>query len=369
VTSKVLLLAKGLGRGGAERIVVDSAISGDRSRFAYEVAYLVPQKRALVDELAAAGVPALCLGRRSWPADLRRLIRDRGVSLVHAHAPVPAIGARVSRLGVPIVYTEHNLWQRYRAATRIANAATFPSNRHVFCVSDAVRDSVRYPRALRRRRMPPLETLYHGPAREALLRAATATAPQFGPAGVRTVGCVANFKAHKGHTTLIQAFAKVRANVPNAHLVLVGVGPTEASTRRLVHRLDLEHAVTFAGRRDDVPAIMNSLHVFVLASEHEGLPISLLEAMALGVPSVVTAVGGIPEIVRGRGAILVPPGDSDALADQVVRVLDDQDLRDRLSDDGRRRAVDFDISNAVRRMETVYEKAIAASGNPWGEGV
>ncbi len=152
---RVLILIKGLGRGGAEQILASAAPHLDRTRFDYELAYLLPRKNALVKELEDAGVPTHCLdGARSvaWIPRLRRLVSERHFDLIHAHSPVIASAARVALApnGPPIVYTEHNVWERYHRLTYWSNMLTFGRNRHVFAVSDHVRESVRYPRPLAR---------------------------------------------------------------------------------------------------------------------------------------------------------------------------------------------------------------------------
>jgi glycosyltransferase involved in cell wall biosynthesis len=358
-TKAVLLLVKGLGRGGAERIVVDSVRSG-HARFRYDVAYVRRDKDALVAELRGAGADVRRLQPFRAARELRHVVRDREIDVIHAHSPILAVAARIALPETPLVYTEHNEWSRYRTPTYLANLLTYGSNDHVLAVSDAVRASIRYPRGLRWRHMPPVETLYHGPSLDTLAHtASTADDPRVASEGARTIACVANFKVHKGHPTLIRAFAKVRANAPDAHLVLVGVGQTEGAVRSQVAELGLGEAVTFAGRRDDVPAILSRADAFVLASDHEGLPLSLLEAMALGTPAVVTRVGGIPEVVRDGEAIVVPPRDVDALADGILQVLGDGGLARSLVEAGKRRARDFDIRTAVRRMEEVYEELLA----------
>src|SRR5438132_1721930 len=113
----ILLLIKGLGRGGAEQILVSSARYRDPGKFRYDVAYLLPQKDAFVRELEEAGVGARCLqGSRgaAWVRRLHSLVRELDIDLIHLHSPYPAVGARlVLARSLPIVYTEHNLWERY----------------------------------------------------------------------------------------------------------------------------------------------------------------------------------------------------------------------------------------------------------------
>jgi glycosyltransferase involved in cell wall biosynthesis len=362
----VLILIKGLGRGGAEQLLASGVPYLDRERYRYQFAYLLPWKDSLVAELAGAGLPVHCLdGARGagWVGRLRSLVRREGIELVHAHSPVAAAGARVAAgRRTRVVYTEHNVWSRYHPATRAANLATFPRNDHVFAVSDEVRASVRYPGPLRLLPMPPVETLHHGldPALAGGFRADGVRAELGIPEDAPLVGSIANFKAAKDHATLLRAAARVREALPRVRFVLVGQGPLEADTRRLAAELGLDGTVVFAGFRTDAARLAAAFDVFTLASTYEGLPIALIEAMALGRPAVVTRVGGTPEVVAdGAQGLLVPPRDPDALAGGLLRLLGDPALRARMGEAARARALDFDIRKAVRRVEQVYADLLA----------
>lgn len=364
---RVLILIKGLGRGGAEQLLASAAPHLDRERFKYEVSYLLPWKDALVRPLEQAGLPVRCLeGGRGpgWVRRLRALVRDRGIDLIHAHLPYAAVGARLGLGGsVPLVYTEHNVWGRYHPLTRWANLLTFPRNRHVFAVSEEVRKSIRYPAALGFLRMPPVETLHHGLdlARMETDEASDGVREEFRiPRETPLIGAVGNFKLHKGQEHLVRAMAIVRESIPDARLLLVGLGPRELDVRQEAARLGLDGAVTFAGFREDARRLMHSFDLFVQPSVYEGLPIALLEAMAAGRPVVATTAGGTPEVVRdGFDGLLVPPRDPEALARDIVRVLADGGLATRLGASAARRAAEFDIRKAVRRMEEVYEEILS----------
>lgn len=367
---RVLSLIKGLGLGGAEMLLANAVPHLDRGRFDYEVAYLLPESDQLAGAFREAGIPVHCLGARSaadgrWIARLRRLLRARRFDVVHAHSPYPAAPARllVRALGgrrPRLCYTEHNVWARYHPATRWANAATYGLNDHVFAVSGAVRRSVRYPLALRRLRVPPIEVLHEGI--DVARVAGRAPDPAWrGGLGIQdsapVVGTVSNLKAHKGLRHLLDAAALVRRTVPGIHFVIVGAGPEEAALRRRVRDLGLEGVVALAGWRRDAPDLVCGFDVFALASLHEGLPIALLEAMALGVPVVATSVGGTPEVVEdGVQGFLVPPGDPRALAQRIELLLGDPRLRDRAGAAARERARAFDVRRAVRRREEVYAR-------------
>ena len=367
---RILVLIKGLGRGGAEQLLVSAAPYRDAARFDYEVAYLLPEKDALVGELEELGIRVHCLGgtRPAWIARLRKLVRDRDVDLVHVHLAYTAVGARLGlvRTGVPLVCTEHIVWESHHLVTYWANLLTFPRNDHVFTVSERVRRSIRYPGALRFLPRPPVETLYHGLDPAAVARWAGKDGVhrirrELGVAAdAPTVVTVANFKAHKGYEFLLQAAARVRLEIPDVRFVLVGQGPLEAEVRSEVHRHRLDGTVVFAGYRSDVPLIVSACDVFALASLHEGLSIALLEAMAVGTPPVVTDAGGSAEVVAGgENGLVVPPRDPDALATAIGSLLRDSELRGQLGRAAQERAESFDIRTSVRRAEAVYERLLA----------
>jgi len=361
---RVLLLFKALNRGGAEQLLVNAAKYLDTSEFDYEVAYIVPQFDALVGDLKRLGLRVHCLGGTSkgiWMVRLNRLVRERRVRVVHSHAPYAAIGARLAlkRPGGPrLVYTEHNVWEAYHPLTRRVNRLTYPLNDHVFAVSEHVRQSIRCPSALRFLPTPPIETLYHGLDRSAMAgwEETDGVRQSLGiPEDVPVIGTVSNFRLEKGHRYLLEAAVHVRRTFPEARFVLVGHGPLEDSLRRQVRQMGLQERVIFTGARSDAPRLAASFDLFALPPIHEGLSIALIEALSVGTPAVVTRAGGVAEVVTdGVNAIVVAPRDSAALGEAMLTVLKDPALQQRLSKAGKVRAADFDIRQAVRRIEEVY---------------
>src|SRR5262245_21452021 len=141
---RVLIIIKGLGRGGAEQLLVNAAPHLDATRFEYECAYALPDKDQLAPELEKAGVPVVCLGAgttASWIRGLRTHVRRTRPDLIHAHSPSVAAAARIAlhRQEVRMVYTEHNVWQRYHHGTAVAELATYSRNDKVFVVAVEVR--------------------------------------------------------------------------------------------------------------------------------------------------------------------------------------------------------------------------------------
>jgi glycosyltransferase involved in cell wall biosynthesis len=370
VKTKVLWLTKGLGLGGAERLLTLTAARLDRSRFEVDVAYVLPWKDAFVPELEAAGVRTICLGASrtadpGWALGLRRLLHDERYDIVHTHSPVPAIVARllVDR-STKLVHTEHNLWDRYRWPTFAANAVTYARNDAVLAVSDGVADSVVRPWWARVGGTPEVETLLHGVAPDAVPRGAKARGAARDALGLvadtPVLGCVANLTPKKDHVSLLEALVEVRTAHPAVVLLLIGAGPSEADLQAKVAALDLGGSVRFLGSRSDVLDLLPALDVFVLSSRYEGLPISLLEAMAAEVACVVTRVGGIPEVISdGVDGRLVPPADPAALSGALTDVLSDAGKREALAQAGRQRVLAaFSIDRAVARTEQLYAQLL-----------
>ena len=143
--------------------------------------------------------------------------------------------------------------------------------------------------------------------------------------------------AHPKRTDLlVQAFASIRRAHPSAELQIVGDGPDRADVERRVRELGVQEGVRLLGDRDDVPELLSRSGCFVLASDYEGCPLAVIEAMAAGVPVVATGVGGVPELVEdGRTGFVVAPGDPQALAAAVERVLLDPEGARKMGEAGR----------------------------------
>lgn len=363
---RVLWLIKGLGPGGAERLLVSQAAVRDRSAVEVAVAYLLPWKDHLVAPLAEVGVRAVCLdgGREvdlRWARRLRRLLVERRPQVVHVHSPYVAVVTRLVLRTLPrrrrpaLVVTEHNRWPRHDPVTRLANRLTLGLDDADLAVSDDVRATMG-PRHRGR-----VEVVRHG-VDLASVRAAEGgrdevrAALGLGPEDLVVV-TVANLRREKGLDVLLEAAARVDADPRGARVrfVVVGQGPLADELAARHERLGLGERVVLAGYRPDAVAVVAAADVFCLASRHEGLPVALMEALALGRPVVATRVGGIPELVDdGVEGLLVPPDDPRALADAVLRVADDEGLRERLADAAARAGAGVGIEPAQRRLEAIY---------------
>ena len=365
---RCLWFTKGLGRGGVERLLVDMFPLVDQSRFEIDVAYVLPWKNNYHQALEDHGANVVCLGSSRggdprWTYRLARLVARGSYDLIHTHAPLPGVAARAaSMLGSHpvIVHTEHNVWERYRWPTRLANSFTYHRNAAVIAVSDNVAASIRpWPH----RRRPPVRTVHHGTVLSSVRaysldeRRQRRQALGLPPDGV-LIGNVGNFTAKKDQRNLLAALSGP-GTISQAHLALIGLGPLEEELRRTAAELGVANRTTFLGSRDDVFELLPLFDLFGVSSQFEGFPIALVEAMATGLPCIATAVGGIPEIIRpGENGLLVPPGDHLALRAAIEQMMLDPELARRCGAAARVAAEDLDLRKAVGQLEQVYSQSL-----------
>ncbi len=178
--------------------------------------------------------------------------------------------------------------------------------------------------------------------------------------------CVGRLVPAKGQHILVQAMARLRDQGAAVGLRLVGDGPDRPSLERQVRELDLAEQVRFEGavNQDRVRALLAEADCFVLASFAEGIPIVLMEAMAMEIPCVTTRITGIPELIRdGIDGLLVAASDHAGLAEAIARLAADSELRRGLGQAGRRRVLDaYDLRRNTELMAKVLRRRLAALG-------
>jgi glycosyltransferase involved in cell wall biosynthesis len=349
---RVLLLITLAETGGAQTYVAQLAAALERE---YDVVVAAHGDGFL----AGAGfryVPLRHMRRRLDPLhdalaliELWRLFRRERPLVVHANSSKAGVLGRLAAFGarVPVRFFTVHGWA-FKAHTGLASKAYLwadrlmsPLTTTTICVAHGERDAGLQARTCRAERTV---VIHNGVPLDVPRRGA-----HTGPVTLLSVG---RLRAPKDFVTLVRAMAGLEAR-----LRIAGDGPDRPALEAEIDRLGLSN-VELLGTRDDVPELLAGADVFVLASDSEGMPMSVLEAMAAGLPVVASAVGGVPELVRdGETGALVPPRDSAALAGALRRIVSDPALVDRLGEAGRQRVErEFSLERFEREHLELYRK-------------
>lgn len=304
----------------------------------------IPVRRVSRVALDAHAVPG-------WVVGLRKMIADEAPDVIHAHSLTAGAAATLAAPRVPRVVTLHGvLAGRERRDARLARIVPAA----LVAVSHALAEEFRgYQPRLQ------IQVIHSGIDVAVFRKLAGEAAPPL-PVGRPRFVCVARHDPPKGVDVVIEAFATIAAEVPSAVLVLVGAGPATAGYRSRVESLGLGDRIVFAGDVVNPAPLLNGADAAVLASRQEGgVPLALLEALALSVPVVAAAVGGVPELVRpGTNGELVAPDDVPALAAALLAIARDPDRARELGASGRRLVEgDFSVVNLVDAHELLLQGA------------
>lgn len=318
-------------------------------------------------ELRDAGVEFLGLTRgstadlRPW-GELARQLRVRRTDVLHTHKfGSNAWGTAVGRLaGVPVIIAHEHTW------SYVGQPLRRTLDRYLIArASDAFLAVSREDR----RRMIQLEGI---DARDVLV--VPNGIPPVRPTGrdirgelgippdAPVIGTVGRLIRQKAPDVLVHAAARLVQEFPELRILLVGDGPERGQVATLADSLGIAGAVRLLGLREDVPDILAGLDVAVSSSDWEGSPLSVMEYMGAGLPTVATAVGGVPDLIAdGVHGRLVPAGEPDALADAVAELLRAPELAREMGRRAQERQQrEFDLQVLVGRLERLYEELLAA---------
>jgi glycosyltransferase involved in cell wall biosynthesis len=319
--------------------------------------------------LEAEGIEPIFLSRAKWDPravlDLVRLVRERDIDLVHVSGfKATMLGRMAARAaGRATVAHIHDA----RPMPPWVRAIQHRLARHtdaVIAVSQAMRRAAVEDYGVPSERV---RVLYNGVLSEPFLRV-----PADAGRRVReelsladdalVIGIVGRVEPGKGIVPLLKAMPAVLVQCPKAALLVVGDGPTRQTSERLAIELGVAAAVRFTGYRSDIPEMLAAMDVMAAPSTAEqGLGYSVLEAMCSGLPVVASRCGGPAEcVVHGESGLLVPIADVPALAEALIDVLTDAQLRQELGHGARRRSALFSVARHVDDLQAMYRAIIAA---------
>jgi glycosyltransferase involved in cell wall biosynthesis len=295
--------------------------------------------RELLQKATQAGIEAVeipCRRRADlWTVRrVRELVKSTRAHIVHSHGYKSNLYALAAKGGsrLPLVSTCHN-WTNQTAALRVYGALDRFALRgfeRVFCVSGAVRFKLLSSGIsaikvhLVENGVPLSDYCEVGPALPEI-------ASEQGP----RIGMVGRLVEQKGFHLVLEAAPHILQRFPMARFIVVGEGPYREELTSLARRLRIESSVLFLGQRDDMPSVYRSMDVFVLPSFNEGMPMTLLEAMAAGIPAIATRVGAVPSVIdHQKTGLLVEPGKIEPLQCALEQLLEAPQLQLSLGSNG-----------------------------------
>ncbi|MCI0525354.1 MAG: glycosyltransferase [Acidobacteria bacterium] len=366
---KILHVLDSLGVGGMERVVIDVVNHLDQSRFDHVVCCISRQGEAA--PYLREGIRCVDLGKGAGadylaPVKIARLIGEESPDIIHAQSwsGVDALMAKMMAGAARLVHSEHGRNYPHIHSEplkrKVARRCLYHLSDAVFAISAEVRDYYCRETGFPRERMPVI------PNGVDLRRIDGAGGGARAELGIGSedfvIGTVARLDATKDTMTLARAFARLYRlrQGKNLKLLIVGAGDQQAVIENFIAEQGLGAAVIFTGLRHDAPRLYGAMNVFALSSLSEGMPLTVLEAMAARLPVVATNVGAAPELVEEGGTgFLVEPKDDQALAERLARLYSEPELARRFGEAARRKVErEYSLELMLRRYADLYLSVI-----------
>ncbi len=354
--------------GGLETVVetlsAGQMAAGDRPLVVPILTPSAPMSHPFLEAMRASGVPLqeVRVGGRGYlseRAQIRRLLAEHGAKVLHTHGYRADVvdGPLARQAGAVAISTVHGFvggsW-RNRIYERLQVRA-YHRCAAVVAVSDALQAQL-IQQGLGTNRVKMIRNAWKGEGEQV---GRTEARAQLGLSDEPVIGFVGRLSEEKGPDVLIRSFALMDQS---ATLVVIGAGPLEDRCRALVTELGVDSRVRWMGAIPKAGSLLRAFDLLALTSWTEGTPMTVLEAMWAGVPLVVTSVGGVPDVVSPREAVLCPPGDVDTIASALDGVLLDPDAaRVRAVAARHRLDREFAVEPWVERYREVYEEVLTAS--------
>jgi glycosyltransferase involved in cell wall biosynthesis len=353
--------------GGLQTVVMDLCEAQRQAGHFVEIAVRVRYSNnpGAAGRMAAAGVEIVKpyrgqhRGRFLAPLaaiySLASYIKERKFEVVHSHNPFSihyvTLASRLAR--VPTVNTMH--------ATAMIPRMTKPDKLLYFGSALITQRtiSVHSESLATLRGFFPLPAAKLGVVENGIALTHYFAVPKRQPRALITFGAIGRMERVKNHRLLIEAFALVKARIPNVQLRILGEGPLEDELRRHAIELGVADCVELCPFRADPWSFLAEIDIFCLSSDSEGLPMSLLEALAAGLPVVATEVGGVPDVVKKTdGGWLSRPGDVTAFAAAMEQAIADTDRIGR-GERARRRVETYSVARMAANYQRIYESMLA----------
>jgi L-malate glycosyltransferase len=361
---KILHIIKSLGRGGAEMLLPETLKIHDTSRFEFHVIYFLPWKDQMVEAIEMAGGKVNCFSATN---NLRLIqqyskvidyCKSNEIDVIHCHLPWAGFLGRLvfKKTKIPVIYTEHNMQERYHILTKKINHYTFNSQSLALGVSEDVTTSIKNNINPKVR----VKTLVNGVNTDSFTRdiniGVTIRKEMGIPEDAIVIGNVAVFRFQKRLAEWLNVFKAIHMKNPEVYGIIVGSGPLEEEIRTELKKLKLENNVFLPGLKTDVKPFYSAMDIFMMSSSFEGLPIALLEAMSMECAIIATNAGGIKEVIRDELDGMISNVDEwKELSGKCQILIDDLKLLGDYKRAARERVLNtFSLKKMVDSLEEVY---------------
>lgn len=337
--------------------------------FEFHYIYFLPWKNQMVSAIENAGGKVTCFAAKNnisllcQYGKIAAYCRENKIQIVHAHLPWAGIVARIVGIvtKLPVLYTEHNNFDKYHFLTRVLSAITYRFQTKVLAVSEDAK------KALEKRKLfDDIVYVPNGVNTDYFSKKnAFPSVPELESfvGADKVIGTVAVFRKQKRLDVIIEvANASQQKRLPFKFL-LVGDGTEMTLIKAMVEKYQLKN-IYLSGIQEDPASYMNYMDVFLITSDFEGLPVALLESMSIGIVPFCNPVGGIPNVIKNNknGILLRSQQPSDILAQLEEKLLLEKDQFESLKNEARATIIDeYSIQRMVNQLETIYKEVLPAN--------
>lgn len=362
----VLHIVYSLGVGGQENMILNYAIHLNKEKYTNFVC-TINKEGPIASDLRKVGIKVFCLWKKKRYdffslVKIIKIIKKNDINIIHTHNPSGSmwgVTAAVLGGGRTIIRTEHTIYrpQKVSIIYPVINCVLNYFTDFIICCSNEVLKTHLKKKKLFRKKYIIIhngidEKAYKNKYDKAKIKKTLRI-----PEDSFIVGSVGNLTGPKGYEYLLDAFKIIRKNIKNVVLVVAGEGQLRQEIENKIKELQLEDSVFLLGLRNDIPKIISIFDVYASSSTREGLSIALLEAMASRKPIIVTDVGGNKEVIKDfETGLMVPPRESNILAEKIMLLLKDNNLCEKLSNNAFNHfRENFSIEKTIRLTEELYD--------------
>lgn len=354
---KVFIVVPTLGTGGGEKLVIDLALNIDRSKFDISIISLFPKKDTIYEKIAKRQNINIIYMNKKLGLDFKlifrliKLFKNNKPHIVHTHLNVmpyvlPAV--LISKVKSRI-HTVHSIADKEADGTLriIMKWAYKIFNFTPVAICDYVQKTINDVYNIRSSDIP---CIYNGINTEIFKKNKINNSNE--TIHLINTGTLYHVKNQK---LIIDAFYEVQKHIPNISLTILGDGELRDELETQINNYNLDDKVKLKGIVENVSEELNRSHIYVMSSNYEGLPLSILEAMACGLPIIATKAGGVVDIVKNEeNGILIEIGNQNQLEKAIKRLCQDKELRKKMSNNSKEMSKEYDIKVVAKNYQDLY---------------